>query len=178
MPTTQHDDTDDRLSARVAALEATVAALTAENTALRATVAKQDALLRKYQAMLFGTKSEKGPPGVTATPVDTETSPAAQPADPPPPPRPPSTRGQRCGAPGHGRRLYEELPPREVLHDLPAEERRCPTCGESYLACGSEDATEVEWEVTIQRVIHRRLKYRSACACQAPVLLTARRRRN
>jgi len=180
MPTIQHDDADDGLSKRiatleatVAALEATVAALTAENTALRETVAKQDALIRKYQAMLFGTKSEKGSPGAMATPADTEATPAPPPADPPPSPRPPSPRGQRRGAPGHGRRLYEELPPREEIHDLPEEERRCPTCGESYLACGSEDATEVEWEVTIQRVIHRRLKYRSACSCQAPVLLTA-----
>jgi len=180
MPTTQHYDTDDGLSERiatleatVAALEATVAALTAENTALRETVAKQDALIRKYQAMLFGTKSEKGPPVAMATPTDTEATPALQPTAPPPSPHSPSPRGQRRGAPGHGRRLYEELPPREEVHDLPEKERRCPMCGESYLACGSEDASEVEWEVTIQRVIHRRLKYRSACACQAPVLLTA-----
>ena len=62
MPTTLNEDEYEGLLARVAALEATVAALTAENAALRETVAKQDALIRKYQAMLFGTKSEQGPP--------------------------------------------------------------------------------------------------------------------
>ena len=181
MPTTQHDDVDNGLSARiaaleatVAALEATVAALTAENAALREKVAKQEALIRKYQAMLFGTKSEKGQPGGKATPTDTEATPAPEPTGAPPPPAcPPSPRGQRRGAPGHGRRLYEELPPREVLHELPEDERRCPACGEPYIPAGTEDATTIEWEVSIRRVIHRRLKYRSACSCQSPVLLTA-----
>ena len=83
MPTTLTDVADEGLPARVAALEATAAALTAENTALRDTVAKQDALIRKYQAMLFGTKSEKGSPGALATPVETEATPAPQPAAPP-----------------------------------------------------------------------------------------------
>jgi len=146
-----------------------VAALTAENTALRETVAKQDALIRKYQAMLFGTKSEKGLPAALPPPAEGITPPP----DVDSPPRPTEPRGQRRGAPGHGRRLYEELPPREVIHDLPEEERRCPTCGEAFLPCGTEDATEVEWEVVIQRLIHRRMKYRSACTCQSPVMLTA-----
>jgi len=171
MPTTQHDDTDDRLSARVAALEAIVAALTAENATLRETVAKQDALIRTYQALLFGTKSEKGLP--TALPPRFIGEGTTPPPDVDRPPRSREPRGQRRGAPGHGRRLYADLPPREVIHDLPEEARRCPTCGEAFLPCGTEDATEVEWEVAIRRVIHRRRKYRSACACQAPVLLTA-----
>jgi transposase len=169
MPTTLNEVADEGLPARVAALEATVAALTAENAALRETVAKQDALIRKYQAMLFGTKSEKGTPTALPPPAEGTTPPPD--ADSPPRSREP--RGQRRGAPGHGRRLYEDLPPREVIHDLPEEARRCPTCGEAFLPCGTEDATEVEWEVAIRRVIHRRRKYRSACACQTPVLLTA-----
>ena len=162
MPTTLHDMVDEGWPARVAAL-------TAENTALRETVAQQDALLRKYQALLFGAKSEKGLPAALPPPAEGTTLPP----DADSPPRPTEPRGQRRGAPGHGRRLYEELPPREVIHDLPEEERRCPTCGEAFLPCGTEDSTEVEWEVQIRRVIHQRMKYRSACACRAPVLLTA-----
>ena len=110
-------------------------------------------------------------------PAEAEAEAPPAPATPPPAettsPAPKGQRGQRRGAPGHGRRLYEELPPRTVVHDLPAEARRCPTCGEAYGVCGSEDATTVEWEVLIRRVIHQRLKYRSACECQAPVILTA-----
>jgi transposase len=60
-----------------------------------------------------------------------------------------------------------------VVHDLPEEARRCPTCGDAYLPCGTEDSTEVEWDVQIRRVLHQRQKYRSACACQAFVIRTA-----
>ena len=41
------------------------------------------------------------------------------------------------------------------------------------MACGTEAATTIEWDVQIRRVIHQRRKYRRACACAAPVLLTA-----
>jgi len=105
--------------------------------------------------------------GETATTPPSPDTPASSPGETRP-------RGQRRGAPGHGRRLYEELPPREVVHDLPEEARRCPTCGEAYTSAGTEDATTIEWEVQIRRVIHQRMKYRSTCACRAAtVLLTA-----
>ena len=174
MPTTQQKTEDQGLSARVTTLEATVAALLAEVTALRETVAKQDAIIRKYQAMLFGKKSEKGTPD-TASPIAVDesvkaTTPATETTTGS---HPKGKRGQRRGAPGHGRRLYEELPAREVMHDLPEDDRRCPICGESYVECGSEDSTMVEWEVIIRRVIHKRLKYRSDCDCKNTVILTA-----
>ena len=165
------------LETTLVSLHDTVEQLRADNAKLRETVAKQDAIIRKYQAMLFGKKSEKSPPTSVVPPAEAEAEAPPAPATPPPAkttsPAPKGQRGQRRGAPGHGRRLYEELPPRTVVHDLPAEARRCPTCGEAYGVCGSEDATTVEWEVLIRRVIHQRLKYRSACECQAPVILTA-----
>ena len=156
--------------------EPTIACLQAENAELRETVAKQDALIRKLQAMLFGTKSEKSTPATSSNLADeavdelstTLTLPPQ--ADPNAPSRP---RGQRRGSPGHGRRLYEELPPREVIHQLPEADRSCSTCGKSYLDCGTEDSSEVEWEVTILQVIHRRKKYRRDCSCNSPVLITA-----
>ena len=151
----------DAILERLQTLETTVASL-------EETVAKQDALIRKYQAMLFGKTSEKGAPTATAPTAETEgeASTTLTLSDE-------VQRGQRRGTPGHGRRRYEELPPREVIHDLPEDARHCPCCGEAYLPCGTEDATTVEWEVHIQRVVHKRMKYRSACACQTPVLLTA-----
>ena len=162
------------LKTTVSSLEETITRLHAENTELRETVAKQDALIHKYQAMLFGPKSEKGTPTAAAAPPAITSEEATTPSSTPPTAPPPKgQRGQRRGAPGHGRRLYEELPPREVIHDLPAEARRCPTCGESYVACGTEDSTTIEWEVQIRRVIHQRHKYRSACTCQGLVIRTA-----
>jgi len=155
---------------RLQTLETTVVSLQATITTLEETVAKQDALIRKYQAMLFGKKSEKGPPDPAAPPAEGAPAP---PSETNPAPAPTGQRGQRRGAPGHGRRLYEELPPREELHELPEEERRCPTCAEPYTPAGTEDAITIAWEVTIQRVIHRRQKYQRTCACQTPQVLTA-----
>jgi len=154
----------------------TIAGLQAENAALRETIAKQDALIRKFQVMLFGTKSEKGTPASSVDQADQTGDERSTPLSLPPPaiPNAPSKpRGQRRGSPGHGRRLYEELPPREVIHELPEDARRCLTCATSYLECGTEDSCEVEWEVVITKVIHRRKKYHRACSCDAPMLITA-----
>ena len=162
------------LETTVVTLEATVAQLRAENAELRETATKQDAIIRKYQAMLFGKKSEKGTPGPVAPPAEDAHAPVPPlPAETPTVHAPTGQRGQRRGTPGHGRRLYEELPPREVFHDVPEAERRCPTCGEATVPCGTEDATMVEWEVHVRRVIHKRRKYRCACACRGLVLRTA-----
>jgi len=167
------------LETTVVSLEDTVAQLRAENVELRDTVAKQAAIIRKYQAMLFGKKSEKGAPDTTPT-TESASVPAPTPTDAPTDaptvqaaPRKKRPRGQRRGAPGHGRRLYEELPPREELHPLPEEDCRCPICGEPYTPAGTEDSTTIAWEVTIQRVIHQRQKYQRTCDCSAPQVLTA-----
>jgi transposase len=156
--------------------EPIIACLQAENAALRETVAKQDALIRKFQAMLFGTKSEKGTPASSAAPTDDAVAERSTPVSVPPqaPPNAPSRpRGQRRGSPGHGRRLYEELPSREVIHELPEDERRCLTCRKSYLDNGTEDSCEVEWVVAITKVKHCRKKYRRDCSCDTPMLITA-----
>lgn len=182
------------LEAQAAHLEETVAALRAENAELYEIIDKQQALIRKLQRMLFGKKSEKGPgapkpdaPGADAAAPEEESAPGTEPAPSPdcgPSPEPGASspadqagkrpRGQRHGAPGHGRRLYEDLPPREVFHYLPAEECQCPHCGAPYEPNGTEDAIEIEWEVLIRRLIHRRCKYRRTCSCETtPLLCTA-----
>ena len=159
---------------RLRTLETTVVSLHATVATLEETVAKQEAIIRKYQTMLFGKKSEHGTPAAASPAAEA----GAETTTPSPPPDAPAAhtqgqRGQRRGAPGHGRRLYEELPPREVLHPLPAEECCCSICGEAYTPAGTEDATTIEWEVSIRRVIHQRQKYQRTCDCQAPVILTA-----
>lgn len=158
----------DAILQRLQTLETTV-------VTLEETVAKQDAIIRKYQAMLFGRKSEQGAPPPVVSPVEDGTEAETTPPPDPiaPSARPRGQRGQRRGTPGHGRRRYEELPPREVIHELPEEARRCPTCGEAYTPSGMEDATTIEWEVSIRRVLHHRQKYQRTCACQVPVILTA-----
>ncbi|MCA1677037.1 MAG: IS66 family transposase, partial [Actinobacteria bacterium] len=69
-------------------------------------------------------------------------------------------RGQRPGSKGHGRRDYSHLDTREEIHDVPAEARVCACCGLGFEFLGSETSEQVDWQVTITRVVHRRLRYR------------------
>jgi transposase len=74
-------------------------------------------------------------------------------------------RGQRRGAPGHGRRSYEHLPTKEVLHE--PDELACPTCGAPYERLPGEDRSEeLDWSVLLRRVVHRRPRYRRTCHCK------------
>lgn len=126
--------------------------LEAENAALRATV-------RELNARLYGRGSEKGHAGT-------------EPAAPMPPARP---RGQRAGAPGHGRRRYAHLPAVEERRELPEAERVCPGCGlplEDFP--GTEDAELIEVEVRAYRRVIRRARYLRRCGCPGvPELLAA-----
>jgi transposase len=76
-------------------------------------------------------------------------------------------RGQQPGRPGHGRRRYAELPATEETVELPAEQRRCTTCGQAFAPCGSEPgvSTIVEVAVRAHRRLIRRRRYRPTCTC-------------
>jgi transposase len=87
---------------------------------------------------------------------------------------PPKKRGQRPGSKGHGRRDYSHLPTREEIHDVPPGQRVCPDCGREFTALGSEDSEQIDWQVRLIRVVHRRLRYRRACACPGQRTVTAR----
>ena len=82
-------------------------------------------------------------------------------------PTAPRRRGQQPGRPGHGRRRYAELPATAETLELPAEQRRCATCGQPFAPCGSEPGvrTIVEVEVRAHRRLVRRRRYRPTCAC-------------
>jgi transposase len=77
-------------------------------------------------------------------------------------------RGQRRGGKGHGRRDYSRLDTREEVHDLPAGERVCAGCGRPFEVLGSECGEQIDWEVTITRIVHRRIRYRRRCECPGP----------
>jgi transposase len=138
------------LRARVADLEGQVGAL-AERVA---TLAK----------LAFGVSSEKKkPPGLTTgddagggTTVTEE-----------------RRRGQQSGSKGHGRRDYSGVETIEVFHDVPEDQRVCPECGTAYVAFGEESCEQIDWEVRIVRVVHRRPTYRRGCACPVRGVLVA-----
>jgi transposase len=77
-------------------------------------------------------------------------------------------RGQRPGSRGHGRRDYSHLDTREEIHDVPAEARVCAGCGIGFELLGAEASEQIDWQVTITRIAHRRLRYRRRCGCPGP----------
>jgi transposase len=74
-------------------------------------------------------------------------------------------RGQRKGSRGHGRRSYDHLLTREEIHDVPEGERVCPCCGAGYVPFGEETCEQIDWQVQLTRIVHRRRRYRRTCRC-------------
>jgi transposase len=84
-------------------------------------------------------------------------------------------RGQRRGAPGHGRRKHPELPTTEEIRDLPGHEKYCPKCGLPYeLLPITEPSEQIDWVVRLERRVTHRLCYRKTCQCpDTPGIITA-----
>lgn len=82
-------------------------------------------------------------------------------------------RGQRPGSKGHGRRDYSHLDSREEIHDVPPDQRVCPDCGKEFEALGSEGSEQIDWQVKLTRIVHRRMRYRRACPCPGRRTVTA-----
>jgi transposase len=76
-------------------------------------------------------------------------------------------RGQRRGAPGHGRRPYAHLETGEHILDVDPDLRRCLCCGTDYEYLGTEDSEQIDWRVTLIRILYRRRRYRRRCDCPA-----------
>ncbi len=82
-------------------------------------------------------------------------------------------RGQRRGSRGHGRRDYSHLRTREEIHDVPESERWCPCCGAGYVRFGEESCEQIDWQVELVRIVHRRPTYRRTCRCPVRGVLVA-----
>lgn len=125
-----------------------------------------------FQNKVFGRSSEKGFARAPSSPEDREEFEGRAKC---------STsinkrkRGKQAGAKGFGRKFYEGLLTEEVFHDLPESKRECPHCHKPFtLFFGTEDSSEIHWEVNIIRCFHRRRRYRRACDCkEVPGIVTA-----
>jgi len=82
-------------------------------------------------------------------------------------------RGQQPGSTGHGRRDYSGLKTEEVVHDVGEDERCCPDCGAAYEPFGEEISAQIDWQVRIVRVLHRRRKYVRTCRCKGKCVVVA-----
>jgi transposase len=152
------------LKERVKELEAVVRALTEELKGYEELKAKHKLL----EELHFGRKTEQRQQDEPVQ--DPQQDIPDQPEKPPP-----RRRGQQPGAKGHGRRIREELPKEEIVHDIPEKERRCPDCGKPFEEFpGTEDSEEIHVEVKVSRRVHKRKRYKPTCQCEAvPGIVTA-----
>jgi len=121
--------------------------------------------------LCFGTSSEKRDKN---DPEGAATEASGEPTDPGrPPDRSRRRRGQKPGSTGHGRRDYSALETEEVVHDVGEHERCCPDCGEAYEPFGEETSAQVDWQVRIVRVLHRRRRYTKTCRCKGKGVVVA-----
>ncbi|MGH3815731.1 MAG: IS66 family transposase [Pseudonocardiaceae bacterium] len=150
--------------------------LAVDNLGLRTRVAELEgqvgALAEKVSVLArfaFGTSSEKAAkqaPGQAAGADDSTGRQSGGPSEKP-------LRGQRRGSRGHGRRDYSHLPTREEVHDVAEGERVCPCCGAGYAPFGEETCEQIDWQVQLIRIVHRRPTYRRTCRCAVRGVLVA-----
>ena len=118
---------------------------------------------RKLQAQAFGRKSEKQGHSDRSHELDDPSE--AKPSQP---------RGHQRGQPGHRRRDYSHLPVRtDPPRELPQAERVCPDCGSPLVACGTEEAAQLEIETVIYRRVTQRCRYKRTCQCPGQRTWTA-----
>src|SRR3954454_25160019 len=136
---------------RVAALEQKVERLEGEK--------------RQLHADLFGGRSEARPGIDRSNDLD-------DPQDDSQTPK--RNRGQQPGNPGPKRRDYSHLDGREDFVELAPEQSVCPCCGLPLLPLSdTEDAEQIEIEVSAYRRVIRRRRYRRTCTCEGSITLTA-----
>ena len=158
----------ERAIARCEELQAENQVLREQNATLLARVEELTEQVVVLSRLLFGTSSERASGscagGAGPAPDGDADGDAVQRGDTPPGRR----RGGRRGGPGHGRRDNTHLETEERVHDLPEEERTCGTCGGGFEPLGSQSSEQIDWQVRITRIVHRRLRYRRRCSCPGP----------
>ena len=79
-------------------------------------------------------------------------------------------RGQRSGAPGHGRTPRPGIKERLEVHAPAPAARVCAACGKAYAANGADESSLLEIEVRAHRRVIRRERWRRRCGCASSPL--------
>jgi transposase len=165
-------EANERLERLVAQLREENAALRAENQRLRerdeqrqAEFERVSADLAVLQRLLFGRSSERARAGAEGG--DSAGSAGAD-------------AGERTGGGGKrgpggraGRRDYSHLPRVEVVWDFDGGGWCCPCCGQPAEGFDDHVVEQVDWQVIVRVVVHRRRRYRRRCRCAGPRTVTA-----
>jgi transposase len=150
---------NEQLAETAAGLRAENEQLRGENEQLRERLGATEASLAVLQRMVFGRSSEKSPPAPRGRDEGG---------------RGPGGAGQKKrGKSGNRRRDYSGLPRFEVIWDFD-EPPCCGQCGMLFAALGGDDTfSQVDWQVVVRLLVHRRRRYRRACSCTGPRTVTA-----
>ena len=149
------------------------------------TLAQQVHLNEKLQHQLeqllrqrYGPKGERIDPAqllLFAREILAQAEPAATPAATPGPvvdstPTPPPPKKN-----GHGRKpLPANLPRKQIVHDVPPEQRACPDCGTERTCIGREVREQLEY-VPASLIVLEHIRPKYACtACEAHVVIAER----
>lgn len=122
--------------------------------------------LQQLLRRLYGRSSEKLLPGQLALFEEMLEQLRAEESEPQP--EPPTEESARpADRNGHGRRkIPAELPRERIVHDLPAEEKPCPCCGQMRTRIGEEVSEQLEYVPAKVKVLQH-VRYKYACkACE------------
>ena len=143
-------------------------------------ISELEAQIEELKREQFGTKSEvqakpaedppaKDPPPEPPPepPVEAEPTPAESGEETPKPPteKPKRRRGRQPGSPPPKRTPRPHVPTERERHELPAEERQCPQCGQPYRTAGCERSELYEIGIDVLRREIERVRYRPTCQC-------------
>jgi transposase len=78
------------------------------------------------------------------------------------------SRERRRGRAGNRRRDYSQLPRVEVIWDFADGGCCCPGCGLAFAALGEHVVEQVDWQVVVRVIVHRRRRYQRRCSCAGP----------
>ena len=56
---------------------------------------------------------------------------------------------------------------------MPEAERVCPRCGANYAPFAEQSCEQLDWQVSLTRIVHRRPTYRRTCRCPVRGVLVA-----
>lgn len=74
-------------------------------------------------------------------------------------------RGAKRGHKGYGRKI-PDIPEEEIVHEIPAEQALCLQCGKPHADTGlTEDSYEIDIEIKVRRVKHKRKRAVHTCNC-------------
>jgi transposase len=72
-----------------------------------------------------------------------------------------------------GRRDYSHLPRVEVIWDFADGGYCCPQCGSAFEGLGDHTVEQIDWQVLVRVLVHRRRRYKRRCPCEGPKTVTA-----